>query len=98
VADNTVLPPGSSGDTIRTIDRTTSKTQVIALDVGGEGGPEALATQSNPFPVQDPTVIALLQQILAVNMAQLLHLQSMSGQAISPADLMKDEVISTFFE
>ena len=51
MSDNTTLPVGTGGDTIRTIDRTTSKTQVVGLDVGGEPGPESLVTASNPLPV-----------------------------------------------
>jgi hypothetical protein len=93
MSDNTVLPTGSGGDTIRTIDRTTSKTQVIALDAGGEGGPESLATPNNPFPVQDPTVIALLQQLLTVNKAQLLLLQVISGLDVPASEFMSDTTL-----
>lgn len=53
MSDNTQLvdPPGSSNaDVIRTIDRTTSKTQVVALDVGGEAS-ESLLAPGNPLPV-----------------------------------------------
>jgi hypothetical protein len=52
MSDNTILPTGSGGDTIRTIDRTTSKTQVVQLDAGGEAGPEALVTQTNALPTR----------------------------------------------
>jgi hypothetical protein len=48
MADNTILPPGTGGDTIRTIDRVTYKTQVIALDLGGEAGPESLVVGTVP--------------------------------------------------
>jgi hypothetical protein len=48
MADNTILPPGTGGDTIRTIDRVTYKTQVIALDLGGEAGPESLVVGTLP--------------------------------------------------
>jgi len=51
MSDNTVLPAGAGGDTVRTIDRGTSKTQVVGLDVGGEAGPESLVTGANPLPV-----------------------------------------------
>ena len=51
MADNTTLPVGGGGDTIRTVDRTTSKTQVLALDIGGEPGPESIVTPANPLPV-----------------------------------------------
>lgn len=65
MADNTTLPSASGGDTIRDIDRGTAKTQVIALDAGGEAGPESLASAQNPFPVYEsnPTLL-LLQNIL----------------------------------
>jgi hypothetical protein len=43
MSDNTTLPPGSGGDNVRTIDRAGVKTQVIAIDIGGEAGPENLA-------------------------------------------------------
>jgi hypothetical protein len=58
MADNTILPPGSGGDTIRTIDRTSdsnpipAKTQVVAVDFGGEAN-ESLVTSTNPMPVFD---------------------------------------------
>ena len=50
MSDNTQLPPGSGGDEIRTIDHGTAKTQVVALDAGGESG-ESLVTKTNPLPV-----------------------------------------------
>ena len=37
MSDNTTLPPGAGGDTIRTLDRTgtgSPKTEVVQLDVG----------------------------------------------------------------
>lgn len=43
MADNTVLPPGVGGDTIRDVDKGGLKTQVILLDVGGLGA-ESLFT------------------------------------------------------
>jgi hypothetical protein len=50
MSDNTQLPPGSGGDEIRTIDHGTAKTQVVALDAGGESS-ESLVTKTNPLPV-----------------------------------------------
>lgn len=50
MTDNTVLNTGSAGDTIRTIDRGGSKTQVIQEDFGGESGPESLVSLTNPKP------------------------------------------------
>jgi hypothetical protein len=64
MADNTLLNPGSGGDTIRTIDRTTFKTQVVQLDFGGEPGTESLATAWNNLPVDDSATQDTLQLIL----------------------------------
>ncbi len=51
--DNTTLPVGSGGDTIRTVDRTAAKTQVVQLDWGGDtgAGNEQLGTQTNAYPM-----------------------------------------------
>lgn len=50
--DNTTLPPGGGGDTVRTVDRGTGvKTQVVLLDLGGEAGPEQLVDNTTPLPV-----------------------------------------------
>ena len=55
MADNTVLPSGAGGDTVRTIDHAGIKTQVAGLDFGGEAGPEVLVTLTNGLPVQPAT-------------------------------------------
>ncbi len=55
MSDNTTLPTGSGGDTVRTIDRTGIKTQVTQLDFGGEAGPESLVVLANGLPVQPAT-------------------------------------------
>lgn len=55
MAANTILSVGAGGDTIRTIDRATSKTQVIVLDIGGDAGPESLVTSANPLIVGLPS-------------------------------------------
>jgi hypothetical protein len=96
MSDNTTLPTGSGGDTIRTIDRTTSKTQVIALDYGGEVGPESLVTANYPLPVLDPQFsdqaafqrmqIALLQIIA-------MQLSHVTGVQINPQDILTDSVL-----
>lgn len=54
MGDNTVINAGSGGDTIRTIDRTTAKTQVMGLDFGGDtgAGNEQIVTLTNPLPMQ----------------------------------------------
>lgn len=71
MTDNTTLPAGGGGDTIRTIDRSqnipetqSSKTQVVALDVGGENG-EVLLSPTNPLPVVEASaILEVLGQIL----------------------------------
>lgn len=60
MADDTRLNSGSGGDLIRSLDRGTAKTQVVALDVGGSDG-ESLASPQNPLPVD---VTLLLRQLL----------------------------------
>lgn len=50
MADNTVLPAGVGGDSIRDIDRAGIKTQVAQIDVGGTLA-ESLVTAANPMPV-----------------------------------------------
>ena len=56
MADNTVLNPGTGGDTIRDIDRGGGlKTQVVQLDAGGESN-ESLVDQFNPLPTADQAV------------------------------------------
>lgn len=57
MADNTIINPGTAGDTIRDIDRGSAKTQVVALDAGGESA-ESLVSATNPLPVSDPVVAA----------------------------------------
>lgn len=58
MADNTTLNTGAGGDTIRTIARSAVKTQVVALDVGGEAGPESLVTSGNALPVSGSVSIS----------------------------------------
>lgn len=68
MSDNTILP--GAGDTVRAIDRSGTKTQVMALDVGGTEG-ESLASPSNPVPVQDASAGNLLRRILQMLLAPL---------------------------
>ncbi len=49
MADNTVLNVTTGGDSIRDIDRSGVKTQVMVLDAGGAAG-ESLVTPTNPLP------------------------------------------------
>lgn len=57
MTDNTTLNPGTGGDNVRTLDRTSSKTQVVALDVGGAAG-EVLLSPTNPMPVAGTVIVA----------------------------------------
>ena len=66
MADNTILNPGSGGDTIRTIARGSSKTEVVQLDIGGEGAENLVVGY---MPVQDAPAAASLTTI-ATNTAQ----------------------------
>lgn len=68
MSDNTILP--GAGDTVRAIDRSGTKTQVMALDVGGAAG-ESLVSQNNPVPVADTTVGGLIMRVLQVLLAPL---------------------------
>lgn len=51
MADNTELASGSGGDTIRTEDRTTYKTPVSLIDVGGSSAEALIGDGSNAMPV-----------------------------------------------
>ena len=54
MADNTQINQTTlPGDVIRTVDRSTAKTQIVGIDIGGDtgAGNETLLTQSNPMPV-----------------------------------------------
>jgi hypothetical protein len=63
MTDNTQLNPGQGGDTVRALDRGSSKTQVMAIDVGGVAG-EQLLSSANPLPAALPY---LLPGALAAN-------------------------------
>lgn len=45
--DNTILNPGVNGDVARSIDRAGVKTQVVAIDLGGQAGPENMLASGN---------------------------------------------------
>jgi hypothetical protein len=50
MADNSLRTPGV-GESIRDIDRSGVKTQVVQQDFGGQAGPESLVTVTNPLPI-----------------------------------------------
>jgi hypothetical protein len=84
MADNTQINTGS-GDIIRTIARTTSKTQVIQLDAGGEQGPELLVTSGTPLPVTEQGQLTnLLTQILLEIRALRVQYAIVSGVVVDP--------------
>jgi len=62
MADNTTLNTGVGGDLIRDVNRAGVKTQVVIVDLGGQGGPENLLTGQLPGSV----AIATAQVAVAV--------------------------------
>jgi hypothetical protein len=58
MSDNTQVSSGA-GDTVRDIDRSAqvfpvaAKTQVVALDQGGQNGPESIVSAANPLMVME---------------------------------------------
>lgn len=66
MTDNTTLNPGAGGDTIRTIARGSSKTEVVQIDIGGESAENLVVGY---MPVQDGPAEASLTTI-ATNTAQ----------------------------
>lgn len=104
MADNTTLPSGTGGDTVRTIDRVTAKTQVVQLDFGGEAGPESLATSGNPLPIQAASLPLPSGAATSANQAtQTTSLQSIDGKTpalgaatianSSPVNIASDQTV-----
>jgi hypothetical protein len=93
MADNTIIPPGSGGDTIRDIDRGTgSKTQVVQLDVGGSSAnAESLVSVGNPLPVTNAVLLNVLQQILYTLQAMRLQDAHIYGTDVDPFAISRDE-------
>jgi hypothetical protein len=69
VSDNTTLPPGAGGDTIRTLDRTgtgSPKTEVVQLDVGGpEPNSEELLSLGKQL-ADDSLPVALASDVVSL--------------------------------
>ena len=66
MAANTTINQGAQGDTIRTVDRTTAKTQIVGIDVSPNGPAERLAGLTNELVVLDtatPLILLELQRI-----------------------------------
>lgn len=53
MADNTTLPSGSGGDTLRSEDRGSYKTPVSLIDVGGTAGEALIGDGTNAMPIKD---------------------------------------------
>ena len=90
MADNTTINPGTNGDTVRDLQRTTGgpKTQVFALDVGGEttsGSTESIISNPNPLPVR-PASDALNTFLLAQTLAQSVAAAAASGGGFVPVE------------
>lgn len=79
--DNTQLPTGAGGDTIRTLDRTglgLPKTEVVQLDAAGNSlNAESLVSGNNPLPVQ--SALDQLRAALALQAAAYLAAQPQNG-------------------
>lgn len=96
MADNTVLPTGAGGDTVRTIDRVSAKTQVVVLDVGGEAGPESLVTASNALPVSG-TVTTSPPANASANVAQFGGTNVSTGTGVGGVGIPRVTVSSDSF-
>jgi hypothetical protein len=92
MADNTVIPPGAGGDTIRTMDRGTSKTQVVGLDFGPDAGPENLVAATNGLPVAQVSgaswTVAPNGGAFAVTNAGLTNIDVALSTRLKPADTL----------
>lgn len=69
-------------DLIRTIDKNGAKTQVLSVDVGGEGV-EKLVTEATPMPTNDDTAGGLLRRIIALLMSPRGYDKSLSRQRVT---------------
>ena len=80
--DNTTLNQTAGGDTIRTIDRSldvppgTSKTQVVAIDVGGEASEQLVV---GAVPTTSADIVDILNSILLTLQAINLQLANIAG-------------------
>lgn len=82
MSDNTTLP--GSGETVRDIDRSGVKTQVVAIDVGGMAG-EQLASEASPVPTADNTLSYLMRRIIALLMSPRGYDKSQARQRVTAA-------------
>ena len=78
--NNTTLP--GIGESVRTIDKGGNKTQVLAVDVGGDGE-EKLLNDTNPMPTNDDTVGSLLRRMIVLLMSPRGYDKSLSRQRVT---------------
>ena len=78
--DDTILP--GTGESVRTIDKGGNKTQVLAVDVGGDGE-EKLLNDTNPMPTNDDTVGSLLRRMIVLLMSPRGYDKSLSRQRVT---------------
>jgi hypothetical protein len=78
MADNTRLNVGSAGDTIRTIEKGTFKTQVVTLDLGGSGA-ESLTSGTVPVSGTVGLDSASLAALETISVANFPATQAVSG-------------------
>jgi hypothetical protein len=67
MSDNTVMPAGVGGDTIRDIDRAGVKTQVNQLDVGGAASESLLVRGQQAMSASLPVVLSSNQSAIPIN-------------------------------
>ena len=78
--DDTILP--GTGETVRSLDKSGKKTQVMAVDLGG-AGEEKLLDANNPMPTNDDTVGSLLRRMIALLMSPRGYDKSLSRQRVT---------------
>jgi hypothetical protein len=67
MANNTLLDAGSGGDTIRTLDKTSYKTPVSAIDLGGTGAESLLTVGQQAMAASVPVVLASDQTVIPIS-------------------------------
>ena len=82
MSDDTTLP--GTGETVRSLDKSGKKTQVMAVDLGG-AGEEKLLNSDNPMPTNDDTVGSLLRRMIALLMSPRGYDKSMARQRVTAA-------------
>lgn len=103
MSDNTTLPSGSGGDTIRTIDKTGTglpKTEVVALDLGGgDGRSESILNFPVPaslpdVPVDDDGNPMFSLSPSTMDALEMLFRQTMTAVATPPYPITAGEILA----